>query len=156
MSRCLHNRSKVKLIRRRIAKVRKCGVSYVEIRLLTFKTVHLLDLYNKLKKGYDYRQDAIKLCIVSQADQVKIWKDAREKIRDADSHDIQVDKNFKAEQRKVSLFSFVNLTFTFLTTPSLFQLRLLQAELNIEDILREKSFKMFNERCRTFFKAEKL
>lgn len=93
------------------------------------------DLYNKLKKGYDYRQDAIKLCIVSQADQVKIWKDAREKIRDADSHDIQVDKNFKAEQRK---------------------LRLLQAELNIEDILREKSFKMFNERCRAFFKADKL
>lgn len=119
MSRCLHNRSKVKLIRRRIAKVRKCGVSYVRDSSPDFQTVHLLDLYNKLKKGYDYRQDAIKLCIVSQADQVKIWKDAREKIRDADSHDIQVDKNFKAEQRKVSLLSFVtfvydsNCSFTF-------------------------------------------
>lgn len=59
------------------------------------------ELYHKLKKGYDYRQEAIKLCIVSQANQVKKLKEARDKIRDADSYDMQVDKNFKAEQRKV-------------------------------------------------------
>lgn len=61
-------------------------------------------MYNKLKKGYDYRQEAIKLCIVAQADQVKKLRETRDKIRDADSHDIQVDKNFKAEQRKVRKF----------------------------------------------------
>ncbi|XP_063700767.1 protein MIX23 [Culicoides brevitarsis] len=93
------------------------------------------DLYQKLRQGYDYRQQAIKKCIVAQANQVKVLKDARDKQNDADSFDMQLDKNFKAEQRK---------------------LRLLQAELNVEDILREKSFKMFNERCRTFFKADKL
>uniref|UniRef100_A0A336LHK3 Protein MIX23 n=1 Tax=Culicoides sonorensis TaxID=179676 RepID=A0A336LHK3_CULSO len=93
------------------------------------------DMYFKLKKGYDYRQQAITKCIVAQAEQVKSIKEIRDKIRDSDSHDIQVDKNFKAEQRK---------------------LRLLQAELNVEDILREKSFKMFNERCRTYYKADSL
>lgn len=61
----------------------------------------MTELYHKLKKGYDYRQEAIKLCIVSQANQVKKLKEARDKIRDADSYDMQVDKNFKAEQRKV-------------------------------------------------------
>lgn len=67
------------------------------------KNPFLVDLYNKLKKGYNYRQEAIKLCIVAQADQVKILRETRDKIRDADSHDIQIDKSFKAEQRKVSL-----------------------------------------------------
>lgn len=36
----------------------------------------------------------------------------------------------------------------------LFQLRLLQSELNVEDIVKERTYKTFNERCRLFFKAQ--
>lgn len=31
------------------------------------------------------------------------------------------------------------------------QLRMLQSEMNVEDIIKERTFKTFNERCRLFF-----
>lgn len=33
------------------------------------------------------------------------------------------------------------------------QLRVLQAELNVEDIIKERTYKAFNERCRAYFHA---
>lgn len=34
------------------------------------------------------------------------------------------------------------------------QLRVLQSELNVEDIIKERTYKAFNERCRSYFHAE--
>jgi hypothetical protein len=56
------------------------------------------NLYQDLKLGNQNRQNAIKQCIVMTADNVKLLKNDRDKDRD----DIQLDKHFKAEQRKVS------------------------------------------------------
>lgn len=83
------------------------------------------ELYNSLNKGWDEREEAIKQCILVSANKLKTLKDKRE-------DDFTAQKEFKAEQRK---------------------LRLLQSELNVEDIVKERSYKAFNERCRTFFVA---
>lgn len=31
---------------------------------------------------------------------------------------------------------------------------MLQSELNVEDIVKERTYKTFNERCRSFFKTQ--
>ncbi|XP_055843978.1 protein MIX23 [Episyrphus balteatus] len=90
------------------------------------KTCH--NLYSKLQVGHQQREEAIKRCIMVAAESVKQLKEARESNRD----DFEVDKKFKSEQRK---------------------LRVLQSELNVEDIVKDRSYKAFNERCRAFFQA---
>ncbi|XP_058829408.1 protein MIX23 [Topomyia yanbarensis] len=89
------------------------------------------DLHRQLQTGYIHRQEAIKSCIVSCADNVKQLKDKREETRD----DVVLNKQFKTEQRK---------------------LRLLQAELSVEDIIRERTQKAFRERCRLFVNIDSL
>lgn len=86
------------------------------------------DLYSKLQVGHQQREDAIKRCILVAAESVKQLKETRETNPD----NFEADKKFKSEQRK---------------------LRVLQSELNVEDIVKERSYKAFNERCRTFFQA---
>ena len=61
-------------------------------------TATCTELHEKLKSTYSYRQEAIKKCIVTSADTVKTLKEEREVNRD----DIQLNKKFKTEQRKVS------------------------------------------------------
>lgn len=41
----------------------------------------------------------------------------------------------------------------FLKIIFVLQLRVLQSELNVEDIVKERSYKAFNERCRVYFTA---
>uniref|UniRef100_A0A182KGB9 Protein MIX23 n=1 Tax=Anopheles christyi TaxID=43041 RepID=A0A182KGB9_9DIPT len=89
------------------------------------------DLHGQLESGYSHRQEAIKKCIVVSADTVKTLKDKREDNKD----DVSLNKQFKTEQRK---------------------LRLLQAELSVEDIIRERTQKTFRERCRLFFRFDSL
>ena len=56
------------------------------------------NLYGQLQVGRGQRQEAIKTCIIYTADKVKILRTER----DLDRDDIQNDKKFKNEQRKVS------------------------------------------------------
>ncbi|KAH8328494.1 hypothetical protein KR067_010236, partial [Drosophila pandora] len=86
------------------------------------------DLYSKLQKSHLSRQDNIRSCITLSANNLKQLREQRQ----ANPDDIDTDSKFKAEQRK---------------------LRVLQAELNVEDIIKERTYKAFNERCRTYFHA---
>lgn len=64
------------------------------------------ELYNQLQISYKARDSAIRNCIMMSADEIKKLKDVRENSTD----DIVVNKKFKSEQRKVSLYNFVYLT----------------------------------------------
>ncbi|XP_055325365.1 protein MIX23 [Sitodiplosis mosellana] len=85
------------------------------------------DLYDQLNSTYDSRNKIIKNCIAVTANRVKELKTKK----DSDADDITVYKDFKSEQRK---------------------LRVLQSELNVEDIIKERTMKIFYEKCRTFIK----
>ncbi|KAL9700402.1 hypothetical protein quinque_003843 [Culex quinquefasciatus] len=89
------------------------------------------DLKGKLDSGYGHRQEVIKNCILVCADNVKQLKEKRDENRD----DIAVGKQFKTEQRKLRLF---------------------QAELSVEDIIRERTQKTLRERCRLFVNVDSL
>ncbi|XP_017122086.1 protein MIX23 [Drosophila elegans] len=86
------------------------------------------DLYSKLQQSHLSRQDSIRSCITISANNLKQLREKRE----AQPDDVDIDSQFKAEQRK---------------------LRVLQAELNVEDIIKERTYKTFNERCRSYFHA---
>ncbi|XP_017861085.1 PREDICTED: coiled-coil domain-containing protein 58 [Drosophila arizonae] len=86
------------------------------------------DLYTKLQQSHLARQTNIRNCITLSAATLKKLREQRE----AQPDDMDTDSKFKAEQRK---------------------LRVLQAELNVEDIIKERSYKAFNERCRNYFHA---
>ncbi|XP_022119796.2 protein MIX23 [Pieris rapae] len=85
------------------------------------------DLYEQIQKGHSEREKVIKHCIISSAETVKNLKIAKEQKPD----DIDLLRNIKAEQRK---------------------LRLLQTELSVEEIIKEKTTKLFTEKCRNYFK----
>lgn len=80
-------------------------------------------LFNELSKCHGEREEAIKQCILVSANKLQTLKEKRE------TGDHQATSEFKSEQRK---------------------LRVLQSELNVEDIVKERSIKAFNERCRAF------
>ncbi|KAJ2952112.1 hypothetical protein O0L34_g4382 [Tuta absoluta] len=85
------------------------------------------DLYTQIQKGHADRENVIKNCIVMTAESVKSLKEAKENKPD----DFDIQKNLKAEQRK---------------------LRLLQTELSVEEVIKEKTTKLFTEKCRVYFK----
>ncbi|KAH8410801.1 hypothetical protein KR222_010459, partial [Zaprionus bogoriensis] len=87
------------------------------------------DLYAKLQQSHLTRQTNIRNCITMSATALKKLREQRESQPD----DVETDSKFKAEQRK---------------------LRVLQSELNVEDIIKERTYKAFNERCRAYFHAE--
>lgn len=84
------------------------------------------ELYTNLTKGHSDREKAIKECILVSANKLQTLK------ANGEAGDHRADRDFKTEQRK---------------------LRVLQSELNVEDIVKERSYKAFNERCRTFLTA---
>ncbi|EDW73346.1 uncharacterized protein Dwil_GK17498 [Drosophila willistoni] len=86
------------------------------------------DLYAKLQQSHSSRQENIRSCITLSANTLKNLAERRK----AQPDDIEADSKFKAEQRK---------------------LRVLQSELNVEDIIKERTYKAFNERCRSYFHA---
>ncbi|BFF97821.1 coiled-coil domain-containing protein 58 [Drosophila madeirensis] len=86
------------------------------------------DLYAKLEQSHLTRQDKIRNCITLSANSLKKLREQQE----AQPNDVDTGSKFKAEQRK---------------------LRVLQAELYVEDIIKERTYKAFNERCRAYFHA---
>ncbi|CAH0407449.1 unnamed protein product [Chilo suppressalis] len=89
------------------------------------------DLYSQIQKGNYDRENVIKNCIVATAETVKKLKAAKEHTPD----DFDVLKNLKTEQKK---------------------LRLLQTELSVEEVIKEKTTKLFMEKCRSFYKPKDL
>ncbi|XP_013190234.1 protein MIX23 [Amyelois transitella] len=89
------------------------------------------DLFSQIQKGHTERENVIKNCIIVTAEHVKKLKAAKEETPD----DYNVMKNLKAEQKK---------------------LRLLQTELSVEEVIKEKTTKLFTEKCRSYFKPENL
>ncbi|XP_031632959.1 coiled-coil domain-containing protein 58 [Contarinia nasturtii] len=83
------------------------------------------DLYSSLESTYESRNNIIKNCIAITANRVKELKSKK----DNDPDDVNVCKDFKSEQRK---------------------LRLLQSELSVEDIIKERTMKIFYEKCKVF------
>lgn len=89
------------------------------------------DLYYQIQKGHTEREDIIKNCIMTTADSVKKLK----AVKEAQPSDFEILKNLKAEQKK---------------------LRLLQTELSVEEVIKEKTTKLFTEKCRSYFKPTNL
>ncbi|KAJ0178766.1 hypothetical protein K1T71_005541 [Dendrolimus kikuchii] len=89
------------------------------------------ELYSQIQEGNSDRESVIKNCIVATADLVKQLKSAKESKPD----DFEVLKNLKAEQKK---------------------LRLLQTELSVEEVIKEKTTKLFTEKCRSYYKPTNL
>ncbi|XP_068631193.1 protein MIX23 [Battus philenor] len=89
------------------------------------------ELYIQIQKGHEERENVIKNCIIATANSVKELKLSKETNPD----DFEVLKNLKAEQRK---------------------LRLLQTELSVEEVIKEKTTKLFTEKCRSYFKPNNL
>ncbi|VVD01628.1 protein MIX23 [Leptidea sinapis] len=85
------------------------------------------DLYLQIQKGHSERENFIKNCILVTANTVKTLKNMKDQMPD----NIEAIKNFKAEQRK---------------------LRLLQTELSVEEVINERTSKLFTEKCRNYFK----
>ncbi|KAL4707607.1 hypothetical protein ACJJTC_002973 [Scirpophaga incertulas] len=87
------------------------------------------DLYVQIQKGHSDRENIIKNCIVATAESVKKLKLAKEER----PNDFDILKNLKGEQKK---------------------LRLLQTELSVEEVIREKTTKVFVEKCRAYYKPQ--
>lgn len=85
------------------------------------------ELQNQIQEGNASREKAIKNCITLSAERVKKYREQKE----TDSNDIQLSKNLRAEQTK---------------------LRMLQVELSVEELVRQRTAKVFTERCRKFLR----
>ncbi|KAL1459032.1 hypothetical protein WDU94_011046 [Cyamophila willieti] len=85
------------------------------------------DLYKRLNTNYENRSNQINKCIHGSAEQVRTLKSKYEN----NENDLDVLKHLKKEQNK---------------------LRMLKTEVNVEEVLRERTFKVFHERCRNYFK----
>lgn len=119
------------------------------------------DLRSKIEQNYDVRNKAIKECIAITADRVKTLKIER----DTKQNDSNVDKSFRLEQRKVNWSTkqtknrhkfHIWIDHIFIWTAHIFliillQLRMLQSELNVEDIIKDRTLKILHERCARFW-----
>ncbi|XP_018327881.1 coiled-coil domain-containing protein 58 [Agrilus planipennis] len=84
-----------------------------------------LDLKKQLDDSYTKREDALKHCITVTTNDVRKLKASREN----DSNNLQLLKQLKAEQTK---------------------LKMLRVELGAEELIKERTTKVFNERCRKY------
>nr|XP_037868915.1 coiled-coil domain-containing protein 58 isoform X2 [Bombyx mori] len=85
------------------------------------------DLYSQIRTGHSERENVIKNCILATAESVKKLK----AVKEEKPNDLEVLRNLKAEQKK---------------------LRLLQTELSVEEVIQEKTTKLFTEKCRSYYK----
>ncbi|XP_045461441.1 protein MIX23 [Harmonia axyridis] len=86
------------------------------------------ELYAQLQEGSIKRESTIKNCITITADKVRKLKNQREH-----SDDISLSKTLRAEQTK---------------------LRMLQVELSVEDLVGQRTSKVFNDKCRKYWKPQ--
>lgn len=87
-------------------------------------------LYESLMEAHASRDRVIKNCIAQTSSVVKHLREEREKNLD----DLTLLKQLRKEQTK---------------------LKWMQSELNVEEVVNDRSWKVFNERCRIHFKPPK-
>lgn len=87
------------------------------------------DLFKQIQSGHATREIAIKKCLNTAHDRVKVLKEQRE----AGKEDATLIKNLRKEQST---------------------LRLLQSELGVEEVIKNRTTRVYNERCRRFYKPE--
>ncbi|XP_055480776.1 protein MIX23 isoform X1 [Psammomys obesus] len=87
-------------------------------------------LYESLMAAHISRDKVIKNCIAQTSAVVNSLREAREKNLD----DLTLLKQLRKEQTK---------------------LKWMQSELNVEEVVNDRSWKVFNERCRVHFKPPK-
>ncbi|KAF5285404.1 hypothetical protein FQA39_LY16658 [Lamprigera yunnana] len=83
-------------------------------------------LHNQLVEGNNKRKEAIKKCINISAENLKLLREQRES-----DNSLKTNNTLRAEQTK---------------------LRMLQVELSVEDLVEQRSSKVFMERCRKYYK----
>ncbi|XP_032908282.1 protein MIX23 isoform X3 [Catharus ustulatus] len=88
------------------------------------------ELYESLMDAHTKRERIIKNCISQTSAVVKTLKEKREKAPE----DAALLKQLRKEQTK---------------------LKLMQSELNVEEVVNDRSWKVFNERCRIHYKPPK-
>ncbi|XP_006036736.1 coiled-coil domain-containing protein 58 isoform X2 [Alligator sinensis] len=88
------------------------------------------ELYKSLMEAHTSREMMIKTCIAQTSNVVKALQEEREKAE----NDIALLKQLRKEQTK---------------------LKLMQSELNVEEVVNDRSWKVFNERCRVHYKPPK-
>ncbi|XP_077365498.1 protein MIX23 isoform X3 [Festucalex cinctus] len=88
-------------------------------------------LYDSMVEAHLNRDKAIKECITHTSEVVGHLREARSK----DSADMALIKQLRKEQTK---------------------LKLMQSELNVEEVVNDRSLKVFNERCRIHYSPPKV
>ncbi|KAB0790814.1 hypothetical protein PPYR_15182, partial [Photinus pyralis] len=88
------------------------------------------DLHNQLVEGNQHRKSAITKCINLSAEKLKHFREQRDTDPSTDQS-LKSRNLLRAEQTK---------------------LRMLQVELSVEDLVEERSSKVFQERCRKYYK----
>ncbi|XP_044726683.1 protein MIX23 [Chrysoperla carnea] len=89
-------------------------------------TTKCQQFHQELENGRINRQNLIQNCMQYTAEQVKRFRDEKK----ADENNIIVNKKLRAEQTK---------------------LRLLEQEINVEEVVGQRSKKVFHERCRSYY-----
>ncbi|CAH1406857.1 unnamed protein product [Nezara viridula] len=89
-------------------------------------TQNCKQLYNDLKTNYDKREQSIRQCINVTSDKINELKRKKES-----GDDLGVNKLLSKEQTK---------------------LRMLKNELFVEEVVKDRSLKIYHERCREYFK----
>ncbi|XP_036907389.1 protein MIX23 isoform X2 [Sturnira hondurensis] len=115
-------------------------------------------LYDSLMEAHASRDRFIKNCIAQTSSVVKHLREEREKNLD----DLTLLKQLRKEQTKESSTASAAL-FGHGTASALIScllihqavLKWMQSELNVEEVVNDRSWKVFNERCRIHFKPPK-
>ncbi|KAH0628601.1 hypothetical protein JD844_009957 [Phrynosoma platyrhinos] len=88
------------------------------------------ELHQSLAEAHESRDRIIKSCIAQTSSVVKTLQEERKKSLE----NITLLKRLRKEQTK---------------------LKLMQSELNVEEVVNDRSWKVFNERCRAHYKPPK-
>lgn len=94
-------------------------------------TENCKDLYDQIEKGHMQRQIAINKCLMASKERLQKLKEKKENGEETP----EVIKQLRKEQ----------------TT-----WRLIQSELNVEEVVRQRTMKAYYERCRSYYKPDSL
>ncbi|XP_060590122.1 protein MIX23-like [Ruditapes philippinarum] len=83
-------------------------------------------LYERMMRTYDGREKAIQHCVIKAREEVEHWRKCRLENRD----DVEAENMLRKSQHK---------------------LRLMQRELDIDKVVKDRSYKIFYERCRNAY-----
>jgi len=92
-------------------------------------TAKCKDLFTQLVQNHTARESTLEQCLNATVRKVQILR----KERDANPDDSQSLKKLRQEQYK---------------------LRELQTQINVEEVIRGRTLKLYNERCRGFYKPD--